>query len=163
MKSENNTADARSIIPFIAMLILFVLLIILFLSSGFSSTPQNFKETKKLNQAWYMPKTARSEIIKTKSLVGNCFVCHMGMVPDPDVIQPKFSHKSIELDHGKNERCYNCHLIRDRNLLTPDHGPGIVHRKVEELCARCHGIVYNDWLSGTHGSKRGGLAEPGSV
>ena len=154
MKSENNSTDAKGIAPFIAMFVLFIFLIILFISSGFSKPP-DFQKTQKLDQTWFTPKTARAEIIKTKSLVGNCFVCHMGMVPNPDVSQPKFSHKSIELEHGKNKRCYNCHLIQDRNLLTPDYGPGIVHQKVEELCARCHGIVYNDWQNGTHGSKRG--------
>jgi len=132
---------------------LFILLIIYFLFSGFSPSPE--KSISELSLDWYIPKTAREKIMKTKTLVGNCFICHMGLVPDPDVIEPQFTHKSIELAHGKNKRCYNCHLIRDRNLFTPDYGPGIVHRQVENLCARCHGIIYNDWVNGTHGSKRG--------
>ena len=31
---------------------------------------------------------------------------------------------------------------------------------VEQLCARCHGLVYNDWLAGTHGVRRGKWMEP---
>lgn len=153
MKHEKLPPESKKEFPFVIITIVFVLLAVGFLLSGFSTVKD--KDSITLNKSFHTPETARAGILETKILVGNCFICHMGMVPDPDVIQPKFNHKSIQLNHGKNDRCYNCHLIQDRNLFTPDYGPGIVHRNVQNLCRRCHGIVYKDWLSGTHGSKRG--------
>ena len=153
MKHEKTARDAQKIIPLVIITIFFVLFAIGFTISGFSKMPDNTPD--QLDIAFHTPETARSKILETKTLVGNCFICHMGMIPDPDVVQPEFSHKSIELVHGRNDRCYNCHLISDRNLFTPDYGPGIVHRNVQDLCRRCHGIIYNDWENGTHGSKRG--------
>ena len=114
----------------------------------------------KLDAAWYTPMTARAAVLEHKSLVGNCFICHMGLVPDPEVIQPRFVHKKIQLDHGTNKRCFNCHWIRDRNYFTPDQGFGIVHRQVELLCSRCHGPVFKDWQAGTHGLKHGKWQAP---
>lgn len=158
MKDEKTNTDGNIGTPFVILTVVFVLLIIVFLFSGFSHGPD--KAPGKLDPAFHTPETARGELLKTKSLVGQCFICHMGMLPDPDVIRPMFNHLSIKLNHGKNDRCYNCHLIQDRNLFTPDYGPGIVHQKMEQLCARCHGIIYNDWINGTHGSKRGYWQHP---
>ena len=112
---------------------------------------------KPLEPAWYALKTARGEDLKTKTMVGNCFICHTAWIgiPDPDVVRPRFAHSNIKLDHGSNDRCYNCHLIQDRNKYTADDGSGIMHNRVEMLCARCHGLVYKDWVEGTHGLRRG--------
>jgi hypothetical protein len=46
-------------------------------------------------------------------------------------------------------------LIQDRNKYTADNGSGIMAVNVEKLCARCHGLIYNDWMAGTHGVRRG--------
>lgn len=154
MKPENKHLDGKNHLWFTILTLLFVFLAAGFLFSGLSAPPGP-KDTVPLSPDFHTPKTARADILKAKTLVGNCFICHMGMVPDPDVIQPRFSHRSIELAHGKNDRCYNCHLVQDRNLFTPEYGPGIVHRNVPDLCRRCHGVIYNDWKNGTHGSKKG--------
>lgn len=115
------------------------------------------KPAEALEASWYALKTARGEELKTKVMVGNCFICHTAWIgiPDPDVVRPRFAHAIIKLDHGDNNRCYNCHLIQDRNKYTANDGSGIMHVNVEQLCARCHGLVYKDWLAGTHGVRRG--------
>lgn len=134
-----------------ALVLLFSIFFVVYTNSSSFSTEPN----QPLDPKWYTPKTARGEILKNKTLVGNCFICHSTLIPGPGVVQPKFGHKKIDLKHGLNDRCYNCHYILDRNKFTPDHGPGIVHANIEKLCARCHGLIYNDWLSGTHGIWRG--------
>ena len=110
---------------------------------------------KPLDARWYTPNTARGTVLKTKTMVGNCYICHMIYVPDPAVKQPLYTHKEIELSHGPNDRCYNCHFIRNRNKFTPDFGEGIEYYAIEHLCERCHGVIYKDWQAGTHGLLQG--------
>ena len=118
----------------------------------------------RLDPKWYTPKTARGEELKNNVIVGNCFLCHAYWVPipNPDIVRPLFAHPTVKLDHGSNDRCFNCHLISDRNKYVANDGSGIMHTNVEKLCARCHGLVYKDWLSGTHGINRG-MWRPKSV
>jgi hypothetical protein len=114
--------------------------------------------TEELNPDWYTPELARDEYRKNATLPGNCFICHAFWVkvpPDPAVRQPLFVHQAIKLDHGRNDRCYNCHLINDRNKYVDDDGTGIMAQTPEKLCARCHGLIYNDWQKNTHGVRRG--------
>jgi len=40
-------------------------------------------------------------------------------------------------------------------MFTADNGSGIMHTTVEKLCARCHGLIYQDWKKGTHGLVQG--------
>lgn len=116
-----------------------------------------------LQKAWFTPQTARDEELAQKVMVGSCYLCHAYWVgiPNPDVVRPRFAHHVINLDHGTNDRCYNCHLIQDRNKYVANDGSGIVHTQPEKLCARCHGLIFNDWQSGTHGVRRGKWLEPG--
>ncbi len=146
------------IIPYVCLV--FAALALVFLATGFMEPVAREMPTV-LKADWYIPVTARGSVLENKTLVGNCFICHMGLVPDPKVIQPRFTHKKIMLEHGTNKRCFNCHWIRDRNYYTPDQGTGIVHRQVELLCSRCHGPIYTDWQAGTHGLKRGLWQNPG--
>ena len=131
-------------------------LAIYFIASSLATSPPRLPADP-LDAAWYTPKTARGEALKNKVMVGNCFLCHAYWVgiPDPQVVQPRFAHHVIKLDHGANDRCYNCHLIQDRNKYAANNGSGIMPVNVEQLCARCHGLIYNDWLGGTHGVRRG--------
>ena len=133
-----------------------LVLVIYFLVSGLITSDRQV-ETKPLNPTWYTPKTARGEELENKVMVGNCFLCHAYWVgiPNPEVVRPKFAHSIIKLNHGANDRCYNCHLIQDRNKYTANDGSGIMPVNVEKMCARCHGLIYNDWQSNTHGVRRG--------
>ncbi len=133
------------------------ILAVLFFVIGKASTSP-LKETQPLNVAWYSLTTARGELVKNAPIVGNCWICHAMWVkpPDPFLIRPKFAHPEVRLNHGRNERCFNCHLITNRSRWTSDDQfTGILHTNVEELCGRCHGVIYKDWLEGTHGLRRG--------
>lgn len=134
----------------------FLILAVFFVISGAGPTPE-VEPPKSLDPNWYTPETARGETLKNKVMVGNCFICHALWVglPDPGVIQPEFAHHVIKLDHGRNNRCYNCHLINDRNKYTAEDGSGIMPTNSEKVCARCHGLIYKDWEAGTHGVRRG--------
>ncbi|WP_228853767.1 cytochrome c3 family protein [Desulfomarina profundi] len=125
----------------------------------FSPVPSTSTHSvKELNPAWYTPELAREEYRKNATMPGNCFICHAFWVkvpPDPTVRVPRFAHTAISLNHGKNDRCYNCHLINDRNKYAKNDGSGIMPQTPEEVCAKCHGLIYNDWKKNTHGVRRG--------
>jgi hypothetical protein len=145
------------VVPLCAALsVLFIGLTLLTSSQKTGSEP--------LDPRWFTPTTARGEELKHKVMVGNCSLCHAYWtgIPDPDVVRPLFAHAVMTLDHGENDRCYNCHLIQDRNKFTANNGSGIMHTTVELLCARCHGLIYNDWVAGTHGVRRGQWMTPGA-
>lgn len=156
MKHKNNVSGGGRNWGLILTVPLCLVLAVYFLISGLIPT-ETEDPAKALEPVWYELKTARGEVLKTKVMVGNCFICHTAWVgiPEPDVVRPRFAHGVIKLDHGANDRCFNCHLIQDRNKYTADDGSGIMPKNVHELCARCHGLVYNDWLEGTHGIRRG--------
>lgn len=122
--------------------------------SGDSPPP---KPTK-LDPSFYRVETARGTLLEQKSIVGNCFICHAYWVPIPrtnKTSEPRFAHSNIQLKHGRNDQCYNCHMISDRNKYVANDGSGIMSQLPELLCARCHGLIYNDWLMGTHGKRTG--------
>ena len=136
-----------------------LVLAVFFLFTG--ATPGPAGGTQKappLDPSWYTPKLAREEYRKNAVMVGNCFLCHAFWIkqpPDPTVRQPRFAHVAIKLNHGANDRCYNCHLINDRNKFVRNDGSGIMPETPEEVCRRCHGLIYNDWKKGAHGVRRG--------
>ncbi len=134
-----------------------IVLALFFISTGLSkldATPS----VASLDPAWYTPETARGEYRKSAVMVGNCFICHALWVkvpPDPTVRTPMFAHAAIKLNHGANDRCYNCHLIYDRNMFTDADGRAIMVQTPEKACVMCHGLIYKDWQNGTHGLRRG--------
>lgn len=113
---------------------------------------------EKLAPEYYKIETARGALLRQKPMVGNCFLCHAYWVPIPTTnktSKPRFAHANITLNHGSNDQCYNCHLISDRNKYVANDGSGIMPQLPEQLCSRCHGLIYNDWLHGTHGKRTG--------
>lgn len=137
----------------------FLLLSCYFFYVTFSFTqPLNATDVPELSQSWYVVDTAREEIIRNSVMVGNCHLCHSYWVPIPTSTQtsnPRFAHANLQLEHGTNDRCYNCHLISDRNKYIADDGSPIMTQTPEQLCKRCHGLVYKDWVHGTHGKWTG--------
>lgn len=129
-----------------------LVLIFVFLGNGETDIPA----AKPLKAKWYTPETARGEILKNTVMPGNCFICHSVQVPDPNVIRPQFAHATIKLDHGANNRCYNCHHIYERDSLAGDGEKKIPFATPEKLCEKCHGIIVADWKAGTHGLRQGG-------
>lgn len=117
-----------------------------------------------LNSDWYSVGTARGEIRRNSTVVGNCHLCHAYWVPIPRSNQtssPRFAHPDVRLNHGKNDRCYNCHHIADRNKFAADDGSTIITQTPEKLCGRCHGLIYRDWQEGTHGKWTGRMKQAG--
>lgn len=111
-----------------------------------------------LDPSWYAVDSARGEYRRNQSISGNCHICHAFWVPIPQSIQtsvPRFAHANIQLDHGNNSRCYNCHHIADRNKFVANDGSPIMTEIPEKLCDRCHGLIYTDWENGTHGKWMG--------
>jgi len=129
-----------------------LVLVFLFLGNG----KPDITDPVPLKTEWSAPETARGKILENTVMPGNCFICHSVQVPDPNVIRPQFAHATIKLEHGANNRCFNCHHIYDRDSLAGDGESRIPFATPEKLCARCHGLIVKDWQEGTHGLRQGG-------
>lgn len=64
-------------------------------------------------------------------------------------------HEHIEMRHGMNGRCFNCHLKGDRNMLIRSDGAMVGYADSTQLCAGCHGTLFRDWERGMHGRTMG--------
>ena len=103
--------------------------------------------------------TAQHPNLKPEAHFGHrtyaCSICHTRFSA---VIEPKpdlYFHRSIVLQHGRNDRCYNCHDPNHMNALIDDWGQEISYDQPQMLCRKCHGEVYRDWLNGAHGRTNG--------
>lgn len=130
-----------------------IILVLIFIFWG--SEKPDIPNPVPLKSDWYRVETARGEILENTVLPGHCFICHSVQIPDQTVVQPAFAHATVKLEHGVNNRCYNCHHIYDRDKLAGDGESKIHFSNPEQLCARCHGIIYRDWSAGTHGLRQG--------
>ncbi len=84
-----------------------------------------------------------------------CGDCHDLFPSPPETTRTLTQHTHIVLKHGMNTRCLNCHHLTDRNTFVDDYGRSIPYDRPELLCAKCHGLVYRDWLHGVHGRTDG--------
>ena len=84
-----------------------------------------------------------------------CNECHRFFDSPPIERRTLTQHTDIELEHGLNNRCFNCHDVRNRELLVLYDGTRLSFDQVPRLCAQCHGTVYRDWQRGTHGKTLG--------
>ena len=84
-----------------------------------------------------------------------CSDCHR-IIPSPaETIRKLVQHTEIELRHGINTRCFNCHHPLQRDAFVDDTGNPIPWDQPQLLCAKCHGPVYRDWQAGSHGRVNG--------
>jgi len=84
-----------------------------------------------------------------------CSDCHR-LFPSPrETYRTLTQHTHIDLNHGINTRCLNCHHRTDRDAFVDDHGNPIPYERPELLCAKCHGLVFRDWQHGVHGRSNG--------
>jgi hypothetical protein len=81
----------------------------------------------------------------------HCMECHRHLDSRRETPRRLTQHRHIELDHGVNDRCLNCHDLEDRNKLALDGGRTIPFGEAATLCAQCHGTAWRDWQRGTHG------------
>jgi hypothetical protein len=85
-----------------------------------------------------------------------CQSCHDGV--DPMQGDPKKKgvfHEKIEIKHGRNENCFNCHNRKQPADFSDFDGSPIKLEHVELLCAKCHGTTFRDWNNGAHGRRTG--------
>ena len=93
-----------------------------------------------------------------------CSECHDIFESRPDAEVNLLQHQHIVLDHGLNDRCYNCHSEEDRDKLVLHGEREIGYDEVETLCAKCHGPTFRDWERGMHGrTKARWDAAPGAT
>ena len=85
-----------------------------------------------------------------------CNSCHEHMSL-PDVARKSLmaEHTQIQLDHGLNSRCRNCHNIDNIETLKDYEGTEVAFARSELLCRTCHGPMYRDWQNGAHGRPQG--------
>ncbi len=84
-----------------------------------------------------------------------CSDCHR-IIPSPAETDRKLTqHREIELAHGINTRCFNCHHRTNRDAFADDAGDEIPWDQPQRLCSKCHGPVYRDWQHGSHGRTNG--------
>lgn len=64
-------------------------------------------------------------------------------------------HANIQVQHGADKRCLDCHSEKNRDLLVLRTGEEITFDEVPRLCGQCHAPTYFDWLGGMHGRTNG--------
>lgn len=151
------TKRKETLFGVILLTLVFLGFTVFFLFQTFSDSTASAPPPR-IQPQWYTVETARGELLQNKSMVGNCHICHAYWVPIPRSNQtsnPRFAHANIILNHGSNDRCYNCHQIDDRNKYVANDNSDIIPETPEKLCERCHGLIYQDWLAGTHGKWTG--------
>lgn len=84
-----------------------------------------------------------------------CNGCHQIFQSNSPAGAALHYHQDLELRHGMNNRCVNCHDATDRERLTLRDGATVPFAETPQLCAQCHGTVYRDWQRGTHGKTLG--------
>ena len=94
-------------------------------------------------------------MIEIGTFMHDCQNCHslFKSLPETDrrLGEKLNQHTDIVLNHGMNDRCFNCHDIDNRNKLVLNGGKTIGYDNVEILCSKCHGPTYRDWQKGIHG------------
>lgn len=84
-----------------------------------------------------------------------CSDCHR-IIPSPrETFRTLTQHTEIDLRHGLNTRCFNCHHRTQRDAFVDDLGDAIPWNQPQLVCAKCHGPVYRDWQAGSHGRVNG--------
>jgi len=84
-----------------------------------------------------------------------CNDCHDLFKAPVDFSKHLIQHQDIILDHGLNDRCYNCHDRDDRSKLALRNEETIGYAESPRLCAKCHGPTFRDWEQGMHGRTNG--------
>ncbi|UCE60237.1 MAG: hypothetical protein JSU63_00520 [Phycisphaerales bacterium] len=103
--------------------------------------------------------TVRSPKLKPEVTVAGytypCSACHK-LFPSPSETDRALTqHGEISLEHGINNRCFNCHSRTSRDAFADHRGAAIPYDQPQLLCAKCHGLVFRDWTHGVHGRTNG--------
>jgi len=93
--------------------------------------------------------------ITVEGAAQSCSGCHQIFKSNPTAESAANFHKNIQLRHGINNRCVNCHDLNNRESLTLRDGSTVSFSQTPVLCSQCHGTVFRDWERGTHGKTLG--------
>lgn len=109
-----------------------------------------------LKARWSDPATVRKVRAEMTFDGAPCKSCHEGSEPLQGSPREKgVFHERIQLKHGRNQHCFNCHhRLQPANFSNFDGSP-VTLANIQLLCARCHGTTYRDWLQGSHGRRTG--------
>lgn len=99
----------------------------------------------------HRPMVSEPPMIKIGVYGHECQECHQLFVSPAETTRPLQQHQEVVLNHGMNDRCFNCHDREDRNRLALNGDRTIGYDEVEMLCSKCHGPTYQDWQKGIHG------------
>lgn len=80
-----------------------------------------------------------------------CQECHKLFESAPETPRRLTQHTQLVLDHGLNDRCFNCHDRDNRNRLALPGTRTVAFTEVDQLCGKCHGPTWRDWQQGMHG------------
>ena len=84
-----------------------------------------------------------------------CSECHKIIASPEKTYRTLTQHTEINLEHGINTHCFNCHHRTNRDAFVDDLGNEIPWTEPQLVCAKCHGPVYRDWQHGSHGRTNG--------
>ncbi len=84
-----------------------------------------------------------------------CTTCHDTFTGDQNEEALKDEHKDLDFNHGRNQRCLNCHNAKNSMVYANYDGSEIPDTEPHLLCAKCHGQWYREWLMGIHGRING--------
>lgn len=138
-------------------------LILIVLAGALAANPWPFASPVAIppaTPAWATdPTPIRSPALKPELMLAGytyrCSDCHK-LFPSPaETTRTLTMHREIVLQHGINDRCFNCHNRENRDAFVDDWGREIPWDQPPRLCAKCHGPVYRDWLHGAHGRTNG--------
>ncbi|RJP26829.1 MAG: hypothetical protein C4527_14500 [Candidatus Omnitrophota bacterium] len=84
-----------------------------------------------------------------------CSECHRTFETSRNQKALVAEHTNLIFAHGSNDYCLNCHHRTNRDAYANHDGSEIPADQPARLCAKCHGLIYRDWLVGIHGRLRG--------
>ncbi|MCA9561656.1 MAG: hypothetical protein KC583_24080 [Myxococcales bacterium] len=85
----------------------------------------------------------------------DCDECHYDRVRDRTPRTFVGEHSKLNFDHGRNDRCFNCHHETELTSFVTAAGDVLPSTDHVKLCAGCHGTQHRDWLGGAHGRRSG--------
>lgn len=85
----------------------------------------------------------------------DCMECHASLKAKWHLGEQLMEHRDLELNHGTNRFCLNCHHPENRNVFVDYDGSEIAEEDVVLLCGKCHGPQHRDWMKGAHGRRNG--------
>lgn len=115
-----------------------------------STVPARFTDLSPVRQPTLQPS------YRSGAFTYRCNDCH-SIIPTSASGRTRVAiqHREIQLEHGINTHCLNCHHPTNRNAFADSQGGEISWSEPQLLCAKCHGPVYRDWQHGSHGRING--------